>query len=56
MTNAYRTYILPEEDIEIKVSDFYTKVASPVLTDLEISFSNGLKLEQVYPKKITRPF
>lgn len=56
MTNAYRTYVLPEEDIEIKVSDFFTKVSSPILTDLSVDFSEGLKVSQIYPKKLADLF
>ncbi len=52
MTKAYRTYVNPEEDIEIKVSDFYTKVASPVLTNIKVEFSGKVKANQIYPKQI----
>lgn len=52
MTKAYRTYVLPDEDIEIKVSDFYTKVASPILTDIEIKFDEKTKVTQVQPKQL----
>ena len=52
MTNAYRTYVLPDEDIEIKVSDFYTKVSSPILTDLKIDFDKNVSISDVYPKAL----
>ncbi|NIW80103.1 MAG: VWA domain-containing protein, partial [Calditrichae bacterium] len=39
-TRAYRTYVHPEEDIEVEISNFYTKVSSPILTNLELSFSS----------------
>ncbi len=42
-------YVLPDEDIEVKVSSFYTKIKSPVLTDLKLSFSSA-KVSQVYPR------
>lgn len=50
---GYRTYVLPEEDIEVKVTDFYQKVAYPVLTDLEVQI-NGKKLsiEDLYPRSL----
>lgn len=51
-TNAYRTYISPEEDIEIKVSNFYTKVSSPVMTDLKLSFSGSPRITQMQPNKL----
>lgn len=49
MTKAFRTYILPTEDIEIKVSDFYTKVASPILTDISLKME-GINATDLYPK------
>ncbi|MCH2043636.1 MAG: VIT and VWA domain-containing protein [Saprospiraceae bacterium] len=52
MTNGYRTYVLPDEDIEIKVSNFYVKAASPVLTDLKLSFDKNIRISDVYPKKL----
>lgn len=47
-TNAYRTYVLPDEDIEVKVSDFYTKVASPILTNFKIQFSPNIRVADVH--------
>ncbi len=52
LTQAYRSYITPEEDIEVKVSNFYTKVSSPVLTDLKIAFSGQPGISQAYPVKL----
>jgi Ca-activated chloride channel family protein len=52
MTKAYRTYVLPSEDIEIKVSDFYTKVASPILTNITIKFDENFKVSELQPKSL----
>lgn len=52
MSNGYRTYVLEDEDIEIKVSDFYAKASSPVLTDLKIEFDRSVRVSEVYPKKM----
>lgn len=49
-TNSYSTYITPKEDIEIKVSNFYTKVNSPVMTDISIEFFPSTGIEEIYPK------
>jgi len=38
ITKATRTYIAPNEDIEIKISSFYDKVQSPVLSNVSLSF------------------
>ncbi|MCU0332548.1 MAG: VIT and VWA domain-containing protein [Ignavibacteriaceae bacterium] len=51
-TKAYRTYISENEDIEIKVSSFYDKVQSPVLTNLSLSFGGSVKTFQTYPKDL----
>lgn len=42
-------YVRPEEDIEVKVSSFYTKIASPVLTDLELDFGR-IRVSEIYPR------
>jgi len=44
-------YVAPKEDIEIKVSSFYDKVASPVLADLKLDIP-GLKVTEMYPRKL----
>jgi Ca-activated chloride channel family protein len=52
ITNAYRTYVTPDEDIEVKVSDIYTKIQSPLFTDLTIDFGNAITAKHMYPKKL----
>ena len=52
VTKATRTYISPNEDIEIKISNFYDKVQSPVLTNLSLTFGSGIKMYQSYPKNL----
>ncbi|MDP2366271.1 MAG: VIT domain-containing protein, partial [Ignavibacteria bacterium] len=47
-TKAWRTYVSNEEDIEIKVSNFYDKIQSPVLSDLILVFDN-IEVYQTYP-------
>jgi Ca-activated chloride channel family protein len=44
-------YVKPTEDIEVAVSSFYTKVSSPVLTDLELEFS-GARQSDYYPQTL----
>jgi len=51
-TNAYRTYVLPDEDIEVKVSDFYSKASSPVLTNIKVEFDKNVRVSDVYDKKL----
>ena len=48
-------YIEPKENLEIKVSNFFTKVSSPVLSDLQIDFGSA-ETDFVYPRRITDLF
>ena len=51
-TKAWRTYIGEDEDIEIKVSNFYDRIQSPVLSDLKIDMGKGIEIYQTYPKDL----
>ncbi|MGQ0543657.1 MAG: VIT and vWA domain-containing protein, partial [Blastocatellia bacterium] len=44
-------YVQPKENLEIKVSNFFARVSSPVLSDLEIDFG-PVQTENMYPRKI----
>ncbi|MBP7376886.1 MAG: VWA domain-containing protein [Pyrinomonadaceae bacterium] len=48
-------YVQPKEDLEIKVSNFFSRVSSPVLADLELDFGPVLT-ESTYPRKLTDLF
>ena len=48
-------YVEPTEDLEIKVSNFFAKVASPVLSDLQLDFG-GAQVDYLYPRKLTDLF
>lgn len=50
-TKAWRTYVSNEEDIEVKVSNFYDKIQSPVLSDIKLDFDN-VEVYQTYPKNL----
>ena len=56
LTHASRTYIAPDEDIEIKISGFYNKVQYPVLTDLKLEVNGKTELKSIYPKDISDLF
>jgi Ca-activated chloride channel homolog len=52
-------YVRPDEDIETKVAEFYTRIASPVLTDVKLQVEvDGVKIAQgsvvnrVYPHSL----
>jgi len=44
-------YVKPEEDIEVKVSGFYSKISNPVLSGLKLEF-DGIEVKDQYPKEL----
>ncbi|HKP72197.1 MAG TPA: VIT and VWA domain-containing protein, partial [Pyrinomonadaceae bacterium] len=44
-------YVEPKEDLEIKVSNFFSKVNYPVLTDLELDMG-GVETDLSYPRSL----
>jgi len=46
-----RAYVADDESIEVKVSRFYDKIASPVLTDLALDFG-GLETKSLFPHQL----
>lgn len=44
-------YVSETEDIELKVSNFYEKIATPVLSDVVLTV-DGLELRDLYPRQI----
>ena len=50
-----RQYVRPNEDIEVAVSSFFTKVSEPVLVNLELEIQN-LKTKNLYPRKLPHLF
>jgi Ca-activated chloride channel family protein len=49
-TRAVSDYILPEEDLEVKVSNFFAKIKEPVLSDVKLTFPDGIKVTKMYPQ------
>jgi len=48
-------YVQPKEDLEVKVSNFFARVSSPVLSDLELDLGD-LQTDLMYPRKLTDLF
>lgn len=48
-------YVEPKEDLEVKVSNFFTKVSSPVLSNLELDFG-AVNTDMIYPRTLTDLF
>ncbi|MHC4471494.1 MAG: VIT domain-containing protein, partial [Planctomycetota bacterium] len=46
-----REYVDEAENLELKVSNFYTKIANPVLSDIEVGFP-GVDVHDVYPRRL----
>jgi Ca-activated chloride channel family protein len=44
-------YVEPKEDLEVKVSNFFSKVNFPVLTDLQLDMG-GVRSDLVYPREM----
>ncbi|MBN1755024.1 VWA domain-containing protein [bacterium] len=44
-------YVEPNEDIEVKVSNLYTKISTPLLAELSIKYSQ-VKVRDVYPRQL----
>jgi len=56
-TNATREYVLPDEDIEVKVSNFYSKVDSPVLANPKLTVEGGnVTLTKLQPGELPDVF
>ena len=48
-------YVQPKEDLEIKVSNFFTRVSSPVLSDISLDFGR-VDIDLLYPRKVSNLF
>ncbi|MCA1558025.1 MAG: VWA domain-containing protein, partial [Acidobacteria bacterium] len=44
-------YVEPKEDLEVKVSNFFSKVNFPVLTDLQLDMG-GVRTDLLYPREM----
>ena len=51
-TRAVSQYVLPDEDIEEKVSNFYAKISDPVLSNLKLKLEGANWVRNRYPKDL----
>lgn len=51
-TNAYRTYITEQEDIEVKISNLYSKIQSPVLTNIKLRTGGTVNVSEMQPSSM----
>ncbi len=48
-TRAFSQYVLPEEDLEVKVSTFFAKIKDPVLANPTLKFTGDVRVTKLYP-------
>jgi len=51
-TRAAAQYVLPEEDLEIKVSSFFSKITEPVLANPVLRVTGGARISKMYPQSL----
>jgi Ca-activated chloride channel homolog len=51
-TRGFSQYVLPEEDLEIKVSSFFAKIKEPVLANPVLKFSGDVRVSGLYPSPL----
>jgi Ca-activated chloride channel homolog len=51
-TRATSQYVLPEEDLEVKLSSFYSKIKEPVLADPSLKFTGDVRVTKLYPSPL----
>src|ERR1051326_4575845 len=51
-TKAFSQYVLPEEDLEVKVSTFFSKIKEPVLTNPTLKFTGDVHTTRLYPSPL----
>ncbi|MGN6371136.1 MAG: VIT domain-containing protein [Phycisphaerae bacterium] len=51
-TRGYSQYVLPEENLEVAMSNFWGKVQDPVLAGLSVESGGDVRLEKMYPKAL----
>ncbi len=51
-TRAVSQYVLPEEDLEVKVSNFFSKIKEPVLANPTLKFTGDIRVTKLYPSPL----
>ncbi len=51
-TRAASQYVLPEEDLEVKVSNFFSKIKEPVLANPTLKFTGDIRATKLYPSTL----
>jgi Ca-activated chloride channel family protein len=51
-SRGYSQYVLPEEDLEVKVSSFFAKIKEPVLANPTLKFTGDIRATKLYPSAL----
>ena len=51
-TRAFSQYVLANEDLEVKVSNFFTRIKEPALTNLRLTFNGEVRTSKMYPAEL----
>jgi Ca-activated chloride channel family protein len=51
-TRATSQYVLADEDLEVKLSNFYAKIKEPVLTNPTLKFTGDIRTTKLYPSSL----
>ena len=51
-THAASQYVLPQEDLELKVSSFFAKIREPVLANPTLKFTGDIRVSKLYPSPL----
>lgn len=54
-SKASPQYVLPNEDLELKLSSFYARIANPILANPTLAF-DGVRTSKMYPKDLPDVF
>jgi len=52
LTRGASQYVLPEEDLEIKVSNFFAKIKEPILANPTMRFTGEIRATKLYPSPL----
>ena len=51
-TRAFSQYVLAEEDLEVKVSNFYNRIKEPALTNIALEFGGDVRTSKMSPASL----
>lgn len=51
-SRGYSQYVLPDEDLEVKVSSFFAKIKEPVLANPTLTFDGDIRATKLYPSSM----